>query len=160
MSEDVLSEFLPEKLGEKLVENEVRKLLLYYVNAFTNRLVTFINAAQSWAISYLGIPFRVETSQTRIENGVEVVIHAYIDPEVVGKIREVVERELKKEWGDSKTRLRALKYILADELRSSTGGVSALLSDMYSSTSESPNKTRRARAEVRAEERGSTTESS
>jgi hypothetical protein len=80
----------------------------------------------------------------------------YIDPRDVRRIEEIARRELE----DKHIRIKALRKILAQELKSVSGEVSALLSDMHPGSGEGAKEARGGGAEVRGEKRRSANKSS
>lgn len=155
MSESVGS-FIDETVFNKMVEDEVRRLIRSYMAALTHRLVADLNATVTWAYGQLGVPFKIETHLGRMEDGFEIYARIYLDAETKARIREVVARELRRGLEDRRMRLKILKQILAGELSSNSGGVGALLPGVRAGAGKGDKEAGGGGAEIRRQERGST----
>jgi hypothetical protein len=156
LSEEVIT---PRDL-EAVVEEETKRLVAYYARILRRNILGHIYGAISWMARDTGIQPTIEMQANDLETGIEVRLRVYIDPETIDRIRDVVRRELSKRVEDAKTRLKVMKYILANELKASSGEVSGLLHDMRSSAAEDTREARGDRAKVRHKEGGPTAESS
>ena len=145
---------------EKFVDRKTEELVTHYVRKLRKDIVGQIQGVTSRFKRHMGIQPVLDVHVNMHDRGVEVYVHAYFDPETISKIREVLRREYMKSMEDTRTRLRALKHILAYELSSHTGGVSALLSGVHPGPGEGVDKTGGGGAEVRSQERGSAAEGS
>ena len=156
MSED----FIFKDEFERFIDRKTREFVEHYTRKLRSELTGQVYGIATRFKTRFGIQPVIDIRVNMLEGGVEMYIHAYFDEETIARIREVLRREYSKSMEDTRARLRALKHILAYELSSHTGGVSALLSNMYSGAREGADKTGGGGAEVRAEKGGSATEGS
>jgi hypothetical protein len=123
-------------LREEYVKSEVREVLENLVLRMDSVLRGFLVAAQSTIVRYYGFKPVMEINSSMFEYGVEYRITMYIDPRDVRRIEEIARRELE----DKHIRIKALRKILAQELKSVSGEVSALLSNMHRGSGEGVEK--------------------
>jgi hypothetical protein len=121
-----------ELLGEEYVKSRVREVLDNIVFKMDGVVKGYLRAAQAAIMRYYGFKPVIEVSSSMFEHGIEYRITMYIDPNDVKRIEEIARRELE----DKRIRIRALRKILAQELKSTSGEVSALLSDMHPGSGE------------------------
>jgi hypothetical protein len=143
-------------LREEYVKTKVKEILDNLVVKMDSVLRGYLVATQSAIMRYYGFKPVMEVASTMFEHGVEYRITLYIDPRDIKKIEEIVRRELE----DKHVRIKALRKILAQELRNTSGEIGALLPDMRTSSRKSAEKNGRGRAKIRGEERGFSSESS
>jgi hypothetical protein len=145
-----------ELLDEEYVKSRVKEILDNLVVRMNSVMRGYLGAAQATIMRYYGFKPVMEVTSSIFEYGVEYRIVMYIDPKDVKRIEEIARRELE----DKHIRIKALRKILAQELKSTSGEVSALLSDMYPGSGEGAKEARGGGAEVRGEKRRSTRKSS
>jgi hypothetical protein len=144
-----------ELLGEEYVKSRVREVLENLVLKMDGVVKGYLGAAQAAIMRYYGFKPVVEVTSSMFEYGVEYRIVVYIDPRDVKRIEEIARRELE----DKHVRIKALRKILAQELKSASGEVSALLSDLYPGSGEGVEEAGGGGAEVRGEKRRSSRKS-
>jgi hypothetical protein len=127
---------LGDLLREEYVKSRVREVLDNIVLKMDGVVKGYLGAAQAAIMRYYGFKPVIEVSSSMFEHGVEYHIVMYIDPKDVKKIEEIARRELE----DKHIRIKALRKILAQELKSTSGEVSALLSDMHPGSGEGVEK--------------------
>jgi hypothetical protein len=146
---------LGELLGEEYVKSRVKEVLENLVLKMDSVVRGYLVATQSAIMRYYGFKPVMEITSSMFEYGVEYRIVMYIDPKDVKKIEEIARRELE----DKHIRIKALRKILAQELKSTSGDVSALLSNMHTGSREGVEEAGGGGAEVRGEKRRSTRKS-
>jgi len=149
-----------EKELENIIEEKVNDLLWHYVRLVNRILITHIHGTQSYVMKKFGLPVEIEVNSSYFEYGSEIRVRTYLSEPVINYIRKRVAKEIRENWTVTQIRTKALRNILTKELKSSSGGISALLSDNDRSSSESINQTGGAGEEVQHEERGYNSESS
>jgi hypothetical protein len=147
---------LSNLLEEEYVKLRVKKILEDLVVRMNRVLRGYLGATQSTIMRYYGIKPVMEVNSNIFEYGVEYRITLYIDPRDVKKIEEMARRELE----DKRVRIEALRKILAQELKSTSGEVSAILQTMHRGSGEGVEETGGGGAEARGEKRRSTRKSS
>jgi hypothetical protein len=143
-------------LREEYVKSRVREVLENLVVKMDSVLRGYLVATQSAIMRYYGFKPVMEVASSMFEYGIEYRITMYIDPNDVKRIEEIARREFE----DKHIRIKALRKILAQELKSTSGEVSALLSDMHPGSRKGVEETGGGGAEVRGEKRRSTRKSS
>jgi hypothetical protein len=123
-------------LREEYVKSEVREVLENLVVKMDSVLRGYLVATLTAIMRYYGFKPVMEINSSMFEYGVEYRITMYIDPRDVRRIEEIARRELE----DKRIRIRALRKILAQELKSTSGEVSALLSNMHRGSREGVEK--------------------
>jgi hypothetical protein len=108
---------ISDLLGEEYVKVRVREVLEDLVVKMNRVLRGYLGAAQAIIVKYYGVKPVMEIDSSIFDYGVEYHIRLYVDPEDVKKIEDMVRRELE----DKRTRIRALKEILAEELKGVEG---------------------------------------
>jgi hypothetical protein len=147
---------LVDLLREEYVKSRVREVLENLVVKMDSVMRGYLVATQSAIMRYYGIKPVMEVASSIFEHGVEYHIKMYIDPSDVRRIEEIARRELE----DKQVRIKALRKILARELKSTSGEVGALLSNMHTGSREGVEETGGGGAEVRSEKRRSARKSS
>jgi hypothetical protein len=147
---------ISDLLREEYVKSEVREVLENLVLRMDSVLRGYLVATQSAIMRYYGIKPVMEVASSMFEYGVEYRITMYISPEDVRRIEEIARRELE----DKRIRIRALRKILAQELKSTSGEVSALLSNMHRGSREGVEEVGGGGAETLGKKRRSTRKSS
>jgi hypothetical protein len=143
-------------LREEYVKSRVREVLENLVVKMDSVLRGYLVATQSAIMRYYGFKPVMEVTSSMFEYGIEYRITMYISPDDIKRIEEIARREIE----DKHIRIKALRKILAQELKSTSGEVSALLSNMYPGSGEGTKEARGGGAEVRGEKRRSTRKSS
>jgi hypothetical protein len=151
-----VGELLDEDYVKEYVKSRVKEVLENLVVKMDGVMRGYLGAAQATIMRYYGFKPVMEVTSSMFEYGVEYRITLHIDPRDVARIEEIARRELE----DKHIRIKALRKILAQELKSTSGGVSALLSDMHTGSRESVKEAGGGGAEVRGEKRRSTHKSS
>jgi len=134
-------------LREEYVKSRVREVLENLVVKMDSVLRGYLVATQSAIMRYYGFKPVMEVASSMFEYGIEYRITMYISPDDIKRIEEIAKREIE----DKHIRIKALRKILAQELKSVSGEVSALLSDLYPGSGEGAKEARGGRAEVRGE---------
>jgi hypothetical protein len=142
--------------GEEYVKSRVREVLENLVLKMDGVVKGYLGAAQAAIMRYYGFKPVVEVTSSMFEYGVEYRIVMYIDPRDVKRIEEIARRELE----DKHVRIKALRKILAQELKSASGEVSALLSDLYPGSGEGVEEAGGDRGKIWGEKRRSANKSS
>ena len=142
---------LSNLLEEEYVKLRVKKILEDLVVRMNRVLRGYLGATQSTIMRYYGIKPVMEVNSNIFEYGVEYRITLYIDPRDVKKIEEMARRELE----DKRVRIEALRKILAQELKSTSGEVSAILQTMHRGSGEGVEEVGGGGAEARGEKRRS-----
>jgi len=145
-----------ELLGEEYVKSRVREVLDNIVFKMDGVVKGYLRAAQAAIMRYYGFKPVIEVSSSMFGHGIEYRIMLYIDPNDVKRIEEIARRELE----DKHIRIRALRKILAQELKSASGEVSAILQTMHRGSGEGVEETGGGGAEARGEKRRSANKSS
>jgi hypothetical protein len=135
------------------------QLLRRLVDDWVRILRGHIDAAEKHYRYYYGVPIQLTTQMFVEEDSVKMVVEARIPPEVKERVYKVVEREVVKSAGETSIRLRILRNILLNELRSATGEAGALLHSHGKSAGKSIDQVRRSGETVRDQEGGPDTES-
>jgi hypothetical protein len=143
-------------LREEYVKTKVKEILENLVVKMDSVLRGYLVATQSAIMRYYGFKPVMEVASTMFEYGVEYRITLYIDPRDVKKIEEIVRREFE----DKHVRIKALRKILAQELRNTSGEIGALLPGVRSNSREGVEKAGGGRTKIRGKERGLDSESS
>jgi hypothetical protein len=151
-----IGELLDEDYVKEYVKSRVKEVLENLVVKMDGVMRGYLGAAQATIMRYYGFKPVMEVTSSIFEYGVEYRIVMYIDPKDIRRIEEIARRELE----DKHIRIKALRKILAQELKSTSGGVSALLSNMHPGSGEGVEETRGGGAEVRGEKRRSARKSS
>jgi hypothetical protein len=141
-------------LREEYVKTKVKEILDNLVVKMDSVLRGYLVATLSAIMRYYGFKPAMEVASTMFEYGIEYRITMYIDPRDVKKIEEIVRRESE----DRQVRIKALRKILAQELRNTSGEIGALLPDMRSSPRKGVEKAGGGRTKIRGKERGSYSE--
>lgn len=106
-----------ELLDEEYVKARVKEVLEGLVVKMNRVLRGYLGAAQAAIMRYYGVKPVMTINSNIFEYGVEYRITLYVDPEDIEKIRAMVRRELE----DRRIRIRALRKVLAEELKSEEG---------------------------------------
>ncbi|MCQ5337278.1 MAG: hypothetical protein NO475_03675 [Candidatus Methanomethylicia archaeon] len=149
-----------EKELENIIEEKVNDLLWHYVRLVNRILITHIHGTQSYVMKKFGLPVEIEVSSSYFEYGSEIRVRTYLSQEIIDYIRKRVKKEIKENYTATQIRTKALRNILTKELKSSSGGINAILPDNNRSSSESANQTGGAGEEVQHEEGGHSSEGS
>jgi len=147
---------ISDMLREEYVKSRVREVLDNIVLKMDGVVKGYLGAAQAAIMRYYGFKPVIEVSSSMFEHGVEYRITMYISPEDVRRIEEIARRELE----DKHIRIKALRKILAQELKSVSGEVSALLQTMHRGSREGVEETGGGGAETLGKKRRSTRKSS
>jgi hypothetical protein len=123
-------------LREEYVKSRVREVLENLVVKMDSVLRGYLVATQSAIMRYYGFKPVMEVASSMFEYGIEYRITMYISPDDIKRIEEIAKREIE----DKHIRIKALRKILAQELKSTSGEVSALLSDLYPGSGEGVEK--------------------
>lgn len=135
---------------EKMVDEEVDRLVTYYTDELRKYLQSHINAAVRKFKNVFNVNPIVEV---RVEAN-RVTATFEIPPPEIKRIREAVRKKLMEQTSLSKLRIKALARIISSQLLFISGELDAVLSDMHSSTPESVDQTGGDREEIRDEEGG------
>jgi hypothetical protein len=149
-----------EKEIENMIKEKTNDLLWHYVGLVNRVLVTQIHGTQNYILKKFGLPIEIEVSSKFFEYGSEIRVRAYLSQEIIDFIKEKVRKEIKDNYTATQIRTKALRDILTKELKASSGGINAILSNNDRSSTESANQTGGAGEEVQHEERGHSSESS
>jgi hypothetical protein len=149
-----------EKELENIIEEKVKDLLWYYVRLVNRILITHIHGSQSYVMKKFGLPVEIEVSSSYFEYGSEIRVRTYLSEPVINYIIKRVAKEIRENCTATQIRTKALRNILTRELKSASGGISAILSDNNRSSSESINQAGGAGEEVQHEEGGHSSEGS
>jgi hypothetical protein len=131
-----VGELLDEEYVKEYVKSRVREILDNLVVRMNSVMRGYLGAVQATIMRYYGFKPVMEVTSSIFEYGVEYHITMYIDPKDVKRIEEIARRELE----GKHIRIRALRKILAQELKSTSGEVSALLSNMHRGSGEGVEK--------------------
>jgi len=154
MFEDIISE---ENI-KRYAEEETQKAILFLVRRAFYMFSSYINGATHLFEQRFKVALNVEVQHTRIENGFQLYLKVYLDPETISRIREAVYKYVKEHGIDVNIRLKILKSIIKREFKTNTGGVNALLHDIHPSSTEGADEIGRVRKKVWREEGRSTDE--
>jgi hypothetical protein len=108
---------ISDLLGEEYVKSRVREVLEDLVVKMNRVLRGYLGATQATIMRYYGIKPVMEINSNIFEYGVKYHITLYIDPEDVKNIEDMARRELE----DKRARIKALRKILAEELKEEEG---------------------------------------
>jgi hypothetical protein len=150
------SEGLGDLLKDEYMKIRVREVLESLVVKMDSVVRGYLVAVQSAMVRYYGIKPVMEINSSMFQHGVEYHITMYIDPKDIKRIEEITKRELEKKY----MRLKALRKILADELKNIGGEENALLSNMHPSAREGIEETGGAGAKIRGKKRRSSVKGS
>lgn len=104
-------------MREDYVKVRVREVLEDLVVKMNRVLRGYLGAAQAIIMRYYDIKPVMEVDSSIFDYGVEYRIRLYVDPEDVKRIEDMVRRELE----DKRARIKALRRILAEELKGEEG---------------------------------------
>jgi hypothetical protein len=152
----VSSSDLSDLLREEYVKSRVKEVLENLVVRMDGVMRGYLVAVQSAIMRYYGIKPVMTIDSSIFEYGVEYRITLYIDSRDVKRIEEIARRELE----GKHTRIRALRKILAQELKSISGEEGAVLSTVHTGSREGVEEAGGGGAEVRGEKRRSARKSS
>lgn len=147
---------LGDLLRDDYLKIRVRELIESLVVKMDSVVRGYLVAVQSAMVRYYGIKPVMEINSSMFDHGVEYHITMYIDPKDIKRIEEIARRELENKY----MRLKALRKILADELKNIDGRENAVLPDMYPGAREGIEETGGAGAEIRGKKRRSTAKGS
>jgi hypothetical protein len=147
---------LSDLFGEEYVKVRVKEVLENLVVKMDRAIRGYLGAAHAQIIRYYGIKPIMEVDSNMFEYGVEYRITMYIDPKDIKRIEEIARRELE----DKHVKIRVLRKILAQELKSISGEEGAVPSTVHPGSREGVEEVGGGGAEVRGEKRRSTRKSS
>jgi hypothetical protein len=147
---------LSDLLREEYVKVRVKEVLDSLVAKMDKVVKGYLRAAQIQIIRYYGIKPVMEVDSSMFEYGVEYRITLYIDPSNIKKIEEIARRELE----DRRVRIKALRKILAQELKSTSGEEDAILQVVHRGSREGVEEAGGGGAKVLGKKRRSTRKSS
>jgi peptide methionine sulfoxide reductase MsrA len=106
-----------ELLREEYVKSRVREVLENLVVRMDGVMRGYLGAVQATIMRYYGIKPVMTVDSNFFDYGVEYRITLYIDSRDVKRIEEIARRELE----DKQVRIKVLRRILAEELKSEEG---------------------------------------
>ncbi len=138
----------------RIVEEEYTRYMYYATKRLRNVILGNIYGGVNRFRQAYGFEPVVEVIDNSTGDTIEIVVTARFSEETREKVKKIIEKSIREKFTGTRLRIKALHALVKSELKSATGGLSAVLHNYGKSSSEGYDKAGGGGEEVRNQEGG------